>query len=705
VRVYETFVEEHASCIIMELLEGKSLGQLLQDGPLPLPRARELALQVAEALGYAHSQEIVHRDIKPDNVMVLPGDQVKVTDFGIARILQPDTSLQTIATTGMRMGTPSYMAPEQIEGKQIDARTDVYALGAMLYHMVTGRPPFEGSDALAVAVKHLQEEPVPPSQIDPAIPADWDALILKAMAKDPSKRFQSATDMQKAIASLGEEAGSPASTPRPMPRLLAAIGLVLAGIIGAAGLWAHVAASHSSTLSARLDGYFSSLAAGGHLSGTVLVAKGHNPVFVKGYGYADRAAHVPNGPNTKYADVAISTDLSIAELEYVIQGGYVRLGNRICAYLPSCSASWKRITIRSLLDGTSHLPDYSWGHPGNTVRQSLAACQAQPLDPSSFGKVEYQVCTNLVLALISEKFNGNSLNGSPWGENQMFQLAGMHSSGQMTDAILSPQRALDYADGVPDSRTTYNDYFVAYTTAPDEYAFDNALFGGKLLSQPYLSAMISPRFAVDPSSPGVSHPRWGHYWQIGSLFGHRVIFTYAEINRFLSVNMHFPDAGLTVIVLSNDSSTDVLGIGIHAAALALGTQMRSTPPGTHVPHALLGTYRRILTVADARESLSFGSVIGSRLMLTIYPKYLHFFYLGSPTDEYYQAIPDGRVELTGLLPTTDNNNFCFVQPDITPPTGYYRWSLKGKILTITTVNDNQCRDRIAILAGKWTKTG
>jgi hypothetical protein len=133
--------------------------------------------------------------------------------------------------------------------------------------------------------------------------------------------------------------------------------------------------------------------------------------------------------------------------------------------------------------------------------------------------------------------------------------------------------------------------------------------------------------------------------------------------------------------------------------------MRSTPPGTHVPHALLGTYRRILTVADARESLSFGSVIGSRLMLTIYPKYLHFFYLGSPTDEYYQAIPDGRVELTGLLPTTDNNNYCFVQPDITPPTGYYRWSLKGKILTITTVNDNQCRDRIAILAGKWTKTG
>lgn len=205
VDVYDTFAEEHATCIIMELLDGKSLGQILRAGPLPLSRARYLALQVADALSYAHSQSIVHRDIKPDNVMVLADDQVKVTDFGIARLLQPDTSLHTMATTGMRMGTPLYMAPEQIEGKQIDGRTDIYALGAMLYHMVTGRPPFEGSDALAVAIKHLQEEPSPPSGVDPTIPEDWDAFILKCMARDPANRFQSATEVGQAVQMLTEQ--------------------------------------------------------------------------------------------------------------------------------------------------------------------------------------------------------------------------------------------------------------------------------------------------------------------------------------------------------------------------------------------------------------------------------------------------------------------------------------------------------------------
>jgi len=209
VRIHDTFAEEHATCIIMELLDGQSLGQILQNGPLPLARARNLGLQVADALAYAHGQSIVHRDIKPDNVMVLPADRVKVMDFGIASIVQPDRSLHTMATTGMRMGTPLYMAPEQIEGKQVDGRTDIYALGAMLYHMVTGRPPFDDSDVLAIVVKQLQEEPVPPSDRDPAIPADWNGVILHALAKDPASRYESVKEMREAIAGLSEEAASP----------------------------------------------------------------------------------------------------------------------------------------------------------------------------------------------------------------------------------------------------------------------------------------------------------------------------------------------------------------------------------------------------------------------------------------------------------------------------------------------------------------
>jgi serine/threonine-protein kinase len=210
VRIDDSFVEEHACCIIMELLDGRSLREILYDGPLPLGRARKLALQIANALSYAHAHSIAHRDIKPDNVMILAGDRVKVTDFGIARILQRDTSLQTIATTGMRMGTPLYMAPEQIEGKKIGGWTDIYALGAVMYHMVTGRPPFEGEDPLAVALKQVREEPVPPSAVDPSIPADWDAVILRALAKNPERRFQTAGEMRAAIDALPVE---PASTP------------------------------------------------------------------------------------------------------------------------------------------------------------------------------------------------------------------------------------------------------------------------------------------------------------------------------------------------------------------------------------------------------------------------------------------------------------------------------------------------------------
>jgi hypothetical protein len=201
VEVYGTFLEEHTSCIIMELLEGQSLSQLLRSEHLPLPRIKRLVSQVVSALVYAHGRAIVHRDIKPDNIMVVGDDHVKVTDFGIARILRSGGTLNT--ATGTSIGTPLYMAPEQIEGAKVDGRADIYSLGTVLYQMVTGQPPFQGDDPLTVAFKHVHKAPQPPSELNANVPEDWEGLILKCLAKDPGDRFQTAAALQEAMVTLG----------------------------------------------------------------------------------------------------------------------------------------------------------------------------------------------------------------------------------------------------------------------------------------------------------------------------------------------------------------------------------------------------------------------------------------------------------------------------------------------------------------------
>jgi serine/threonine protein kinase len=354
VDIYDSFAEEHASCIIMELLDGQSLGHVLRGGPLPLDRAKDLAQQVADALAYAHGQQIVHRDIKPDNVMVLGGDQVKVTDFGIARILQPDTSLQTIATTGMRLGTPSYMAPEQIEGTKIDGRTDIYALGAMLYHMVTGRPPFEGDDALSVAVKHLQEEPVPPSRIDEAIPSDWDALIVKAMAKDPANRFQSADEIRAVLTTLGDRADSRTPDAHRSQRIGAAIAAVLLVAFVSAGVWMHAArGSQYASTSSRIDAYLSGLAAHGQFSGAVLVAQKGHILFDKGFGLGDRDHQLPNSSTTRYPVNGVNLPLSLLVGLKLEEQRKLHDGDRVCSFVSTCPRAWEPMTIRMLLDDSS----------------------------------------------------------------------------------------------------------------------------------------------------------------------------------------------------------------------------------------------------------------------------------------------------------------------------------------------------------------
>ena len=225
VTVYGSFLDETVSCIIMELLEGCSLGDLFHSERVSLPRARMLLQQVAAALAYAHDRGIVHRDVKPENIMVLAGEHVKVTDFGIAHVQRPEEAV-SITMAGRTLGTPLYMAPEQIEGRPVDGRADVYSFGAVMYQIGTGRPPFDGDNPLTVAYKHIHENPVPPRHINPSLPADWERVIMRCLAKDPADRFQTARELEATIAHLSPSprsttaaAGSRSARPVSDPRV------------------------------------------------------------------------------------------------------------------------------------------------------------------------------------------------------------------------------------------------------------------------------------------------------------------------------------------------------------------------------------------------------------------------------------------------------------------------------------------------------
>ncbi|RZT14837.1 serine/threonine-protein kinase [Kribbella sp. VKM Ac-2569] len=184
--------------IVMELVTGKTLRDLIREGRKIMPeRALEITSGVLEALDYSHRAGIVHRDIKPGNVMLTPQGQVKVMDFGIARAVA-DTS-STMTQTAAVIGTAQYLSPEQARGETVDARSDLYSTGCLLYELLTGRPPFVGESPVSVAYQHVREQPLPPSSFDPDIPPEVDAVVLKALAKGREERYQSASEMRADI--------------------------------------------------------------------------------------------------------------------------------------------------------------------------------------------------------------------------------------------------------------------------------------------------------------------------------------------------------------------------------------------------------------------------------------------------------------------------------------------------------------------------
>jgi eukaryotic-like serine/threonine-protein kinase len=201
VSVFDAGLADGTPYLVMEYVEGRTLAQELQDhGRLSPGRAASIAAGIAEALAAAHAAGVVHRDVKPGNVLLVDGDEVKVADFGIARATEEDTITHPSAV----VGSAPYLSPEQARGEVADARSDLYGLGVVLYEMLVGRPPFEADSPVAVAFKHLEEEPEPPSSVEPGIPAELDRVVMTALAKDPADRYESAGAFLAALRGFAE---------------------------------------------------------------------------------------------------------------------------------------------------------------------------------------------------------------------------------------------------------------------------------------------------------------------------------------------------------------------------------------------------------------------------------------------------------------------------------------------------------------------
>ncbi|TMK36837.1 MAG: serine/threonine protein kinase [Actinobacteria bacterium] len=200
VAVYDAGEDAERPYLVMELVEGTTLErELRRTGRIEPVRAVAIAMGIAAGLAAAHERGIVHRDVKPSNVFLTPSDDAKIGDFGIARLERPDA---TLTLAGQAFGSPPYMSPEQAMGGKVDARSDLYSLGCVLFQIIAGTPPFSGDDAVSLAYQHVHTTPPRVDALDPAVPAELGALVAGLMAKDPDNRPASAEEVRRALASM-----------------------------------------------------------------------------------------------------------------------------------------------------------------------------------------------------------------------------------------------------------------------------------------------------------------------------------------------------------------------------------------------------------------------------------------------------------------------------------------------------------------------